>query len=105
LIEATSHLLATRVIGVAVEEFESWLIGDPQALFQTVPGSIPPPDIETLDPREAKRLLQQWIGNQQAKTDVQVRLSLANLLSLETLESRCPSFARFTLDLSAALPP
>jgi len=104
LLEAIRDLPLMRAIGVAVEELESWLIGDPQALAQVLPASTSPPDIESLAPRAAKALLQQWSASQPEKTGRQVRLSLAGLSDLEMLERRCPSFARFALDLSAALP-
>ena len=102
--EAVRQLTVTRVVGVAVEEFESWLIGDSAALASVLPAATPPPEIESLDPRQAKSLLQQWSATQPGKTDREIRLSLANLFDLDTLERRCPSFARFASDLSAALP-
>jgi hypothetical protein len=94
----------TSVIAVAIEEFESWLIGDSAAVAQVLPEATPPPQIESLDRRQAKSLLQQWSASHQDKRYREIRLSLANLSNLDTLERRCPSFARFTADLSAALP-
>lgn len=105
LLEAVRDLPVTKVVGVAIEEFESWLVGDPGALSRVLPRSISPPEIESLAPREAKDLLQRWTaGAHPNKNDVQVRKSLAAWCDLAMLQRRCPSFGRFLADLSAALP-
>jgi len=103
LIEAVRELPVSKVVGVAVEELESWLLGDPNALARVLPSATPPPEIEGLPPRQAKLLLQQWSAGVQP-TPWQIRKSLAHLCDLATLQQRCPSFARFAADLSAALP-
>jgi hypothetical protein len=62
-----------RVITVAVQEFESWLLDAP--------------NVEALAPREAKARLAEVAPTREA------RRSLAETVDLEALSKRCPSFA------------
>jgi Domain of unknown function (DUF4276) len=105
LCEAVATVKAPHVIGVAVQEFESWLIADHEAVTKVMPSaSDAPPAIEALQPRQAKDLLRDWHGKlAREKTTQEVRLSLAQLCDLDVLARRCPAFEQFQQDLDAAL--
>ena len=93
-------LRVRTVIGVAVQEFEAWLIGDEAAVRQVLSIDLPgQPGPETLPPREAKRRLAEWVSAAQADAR-KIRCSLARVADLDAL-GRLPSFARFRSQLSA----
>jgi hypothetical protein len=64
----------TKVIAVAVQEFEAWLLDVP--------------NVESLKPREAKDRLAQVTDSRDA------RKSIAETVELDALAKRCPSFAQ-----------
>jgi hypothetical protein len=87
---------------VCIEEFESWLLADPEALrkaFGSASGSVVEP--EKLSLREAKGL---WNGLcAQAQTaERTLRRQVIAELSLETLKTRCRSFEHALQALSSA---
>lgn len=105
------HLAAATVpavVGVAIQEFEAWLIADSGAVSEFL-GCEPPIDPsrlsnpERLSPREAKSILQQWIaGSENAPEEERVtRRRIAGSIDLEVLRSRCKAFADFVSELGA----
>ena len=102
LAECVADLPLPRVVSVAVQEFEAWLIADSAAVsgalgrpFET------PPAPETLRPRAAKALLGKAVAEAGA-SDAEARLSIAHLATLDGIAKRCPAFAALRADLGAA---
>lgn len=94
----------TRIIAVAVEEFESWMISDITAV-QNVLGTFPdlPSEPEEMKPREAKSLLQSWEGSSERSDPAPIlRREIADHLDIATLRDRCSSFQTFLTDLAHA---
>jgi hypothetical protein len=62
-LSAAPPLPVQRVVGVAVEEFEAWLISDMDAVRMVLGGDLAEPrSPEKLEPRAAKQLLRGWIS-------------------------------------------
>lgn len=82
----------TKLIAVAVQEFESWLVSDGSALSRVVSAPLArvPQHPENLAPAEAKALLQELSATVDS---AQARLSLAEQLDLDAVARKCPSFA------------
>ncbi len=101
-------LLLPAVIGVAVREFETWLIADPNALrrvfglsarLDAAPESLPPSD--------AKQLLSDWcaaIGRASPADSREIRSTLAQAIDLDVTATRCPAFASFRDLVRRAVP-
>ena len=104
LISALRDIALPHVVAVPVQEFEAWLIKDHSAVARTLK---PPPDqpeaVESMAPRKAKSLLDEWIsaamGNPHPRG---VRMTLAGISDLSML-NRLPAFKCFREDLKAAL--
>lgn len=92
-------------VGVAVREFESWLIEDMQTVREVLGITIDePPQRESMDPGEAKKMLAGWLEkSHQADPDRVVRGRIAERLRLEVLAHSSKSFQRFREELRAAL--
>jgi hypothetical protein len=91
------------VVGVAVQEFESWLLGDHKAVCDVVGQSIKQTaEPESMGRREAKELLAEWSGNSSLEPTA-IRCDLANTCNLETVAERCPSFRSFLAELKHAM--
>lgn len=100
LIAAVAKISVAKVIGMAVQEFESWLIADHGAVAKVIGvGPRYPGPPESLKPREAKKLLTAWATDAGIEDESQMRRELANTCSLERISSHCSSFARFMDDL------
>jgi len=98
--EWTSDLGACA-IGVAVQEFEAWLVSDQAAVQRSLGAEFAAaPDPEGMRPREAKRLLDDAI-TRSGKPASQVRMALAGLLSLALVAKRCRAFKAFFENLRA----
>ncbi|MBM7112396.1 DUF4276 family protein [Archangium primigenium] len=96
-------LPVAALVSVAVQEFEAWLIADPQALKTVLraPVSLPKPP-EQLGRRQAKQLLQEWSEQHASKHEpAEIRRQLAETCDLETLRQQCPAFAGFLQRLQA----
>lgn len=101
--ECLSDMRVPRVIAVAVQEFEAWLIADETAAASVLNQPIAtPPAPEGMRRREAKQLLRSWIGT--SKDESLARLEIARVCNLPVIRSRCPAFAEFLSDLGAGPP-
>lgn len=88
-----------RVVTVAVQEFEAWLIADGNAVEAVVGTRVDEPNPEDLEVREAKEMLERVL----ARDPHAQRSSIARTLSIGEVEGRCASFHRFIGDLTGAL--
>lgn len=82
------------VVGVAVEELESWLIADPVAAQV---GEIA--DVESLHQGEAKQLLNAHVPQGVSLRDA--RIAIARSADLAVMRARARSFERFSADVAA----
>lgn len=94
--DTIADLPGATVVAVAVEEFESWLLADADALkvVLDVDRAQLPARPEDLRPRESKALLSQL----SVDAPEAVRESLAKRIDLSVVAAACPSFDR-CLDL------
>lgn len=93
------------VAGLAVLEFESWLIADIAAV-NSVLGSTQnqTPAPETLRPGQAKELLTRWIAESPLAQDTPtVRAQLASSLDFDRVGRVCPAFATFLADFRGVI--
>ncbi len=98
--QAVGDLPVRRVIGLAVQEFEAWLISDEKAVSQAIGSPFPTQKApERMKPREAKALLFDWIGRTGAD-DRTARLTIAAAADLGAIGSRCPAFRDFRSKLA-----
>ena len=97
-----SDLPFPPVIGVAVQEFEAWLIADHANAASILGRSLnAPPAPEGLERGHAKRHLQSWVDS---KAERDQRKALVLALNLEQVERSCRSFAAFSRALQHAAP-
>ena len=85
-------------VGVAVREFESWLLADQAALNHVFgPGKQSPAKIEAMDCRLAKETINSWAAEiaHEGRSALSIRRQLAAAVDLQELGKRCPSFAAF----------
>ncbi|MGD1856707.1 MAG: DUF4276 family protein [Leptolyngbyaceae cyanobacterium] len=91
-------------VGVAVKEFEAWLVADSKAINQVI-GSVPKnfQSPENLKPGEAKRSLNEWIQSSiySIRTNNDIRRDLATAMDLDEVANLCPSFKGFRQALLA----
>lgn len=106
---ATGHVSVPRVIAMAVEEFEAWLIADAGATAEILGAPVQGGQPERLAPREAKQLLGAHLSRRidrstsKPLTERSLRLALAEACDLDVLTKRCRSFKTFRGDLKAAV--
>jgi hypothetical protein len=94
-------VLPPRVIAVAVEEFEAWLLADSKAIADVAGRTAQDaPAPESLPPGAAKARLREWTGRDDAGT---AHLRIAHSCDLALVARTCPSFDEFAGDLVAAL--
>ncbi len=95
-----ADLPVRHVIGVAINEFEAWLLADQMAVKEAA-GSIPAgcDSPEKLDPGRAKELLRS-VSQRNERT---IRLSIARSCDVNALKQRCRSFEAFLHDLKFQL--
>lgn len=85
------------IVGVAVQEFEAWLIADHANAASTLGRALnAPPAPEGLERGYAKRHLQSWVD---PKEEREQRKALVRAMDLERVERTCRSFASFSRDL------
>ncbi|MEM6251921.1 MAG: DUF4276 family protein [Cyanobacteria bacterium P01_D01_bin.156] len=101
---ALDRNLLTGAVGVAVKEFESWLIADSKAISQVI-GKI---DHDCQAPEklacaEAKQKLQQWTQEiaHPSRQSHHIRRELASAMDLDIVSTLCPSFKAFRQELLA----
>jgi hypothetical protein len=95
--EIVSDLPVSKVVGVAVQEFEAWLLADHAAVRQALGAAQAlPSDPEGMARREAKALLVALVGDRSERS---MRLTLASLCDLDVVRRRCPAFDVFMRDL------
>jgi len=97
-----ANLPGEKVIAVAVQEFEAWLLAD-RAVLKKVMGGVDRPflgPVEGLQPAGAKRELGEWIGQARAST-TDLRFDLARTVDLAILSREAPSFAALLSSLEA----
>lgn len=90
--------LLSGAVGVAVKEFESWLIADAKAIGQVIDNvhhDCQAP--ETLACGEAKQTLQKWSKDMThpSRHLLDIRRELANVMNLDVVANVCPSFKAF----------
>ncbi|MFL5351667.1 DUF4276 family protein, partial [Archangium sp.] len=92
---ALQELTVEAVAAVAIQEFEAWLIADPEAVKSVLRKSLSPPKPpERLGRRQAKELLQQWSDEHASKQEpADIRRRLVQETNLDTLARVCPAFA------------
>lgn len=92
-------------VGIAVKEFESWLIADAQAIRKIIGNNVHH-DFQTpeaLACGEAKQQLQKWIQDiaHPSRQLIDIRRELANAMNLDVVANLCPSFKAFRQALLA----
>ncbi len=105
LLEWVADRPVPKVVAVAVEEFEAWLVADPQAVATTLegmPAGAHPVSPEGLARGEAKGLLARWIGGSPRRGvgAPALRREIAERAHLGTLARLCPAFEQFRQDLA-----
>jgi hypothetical protein len=105
LSSATQGLRLKRVIAVAVQEFEAWLIADEQCCGQIAGTTFDRTSDPEAMPREgAKRTLDTWRSRaRQPLEPIEFRIACARCCSIDEIARRCPSFDRFLKDARDAL--
>lgn len=99
---AVAAVPGTKLIAVAVQEFESWLIADQRALADVLgvaPAYPGPP--ESLAPTVAKEQLAGWSASA-GKDGAAARRSLAAVCDLDEVARTCSAFAELRRELSIA---
>lgn len=93
------------VLGIAVEEFEAWLIADHAAVNRVLELQEDPwPKTETMRPRHAKELLGRLVeGSERGASTPDLRLELVRAMDLNRARESSRSFDRFLTDLKQAV--
>lgn len=90
-----------RVPAVAVQEFEAWLLADAHAASGAVGRTVDESrELERLSPREAKKILKEWTGDEHG---LERRIAIAASCDLSIVRKRCRSYARFENDARRAI--
>ena len=96
-----SDMPGTKMVAVAIQEFEAWLVADGAALVAVLASSPSkvPQQPESLGRGEAKGLLKDLSAAVVDQRDA--RLSLAEHLDLEVVAKKCPAFATCLAELQS----
>jgi hypothetical protein len=90
------------VLGVAVEEFESWLVADAAAVTAAVQREVSTtPDPESFAPGRAKEIWAGYVAHLDKDRRARARLDVALHLRLDELRRRCRSFESFSDQLGS----
>ena len=101
---STPPLTSTWVLGIAIEEFEAWLVADIVALGNALGESIPQDkNPESLPPGRAKSTLLEHIGKRQLD-EPKVRMQVAASCDIDRVSKECRAFEDFLTDLKHAVP-
>lgn len=106
ILEERDQRSIAAVVGVAVQEFEAWLVADQPAVHEVVGETFPAaPDPQSMPPGGAKRLLDSWIGrtDDERERHCTHRREIAERCDLDRVEKRCRAFGQFRRELRAAL--
>lgn len=96
-----------KVLAVAVQEFEAWLLADTSALAEALQRTVQAgPSPESLDPGVAKKTLNDWMAEQAADPDqrLALRREIAERCALDEVSRCCSAFATFLRALGEAAP-
>ncbi len=101
---ALEALTVEAVAAVAIQEFEAWLLADPDAVKSVFRKPLSPPKPpERLGRCQAKELLQQWSEEHAGKQEpAELRRQLVQECNLDTVARVCPAFAQFLRRLGTA---
>lgn len=106
LAEFTSDLPGRRVVGVAVQEFEAWLLADGVAARAVLDHPVAVQHPERLEPGAAKARLNEGCDASEHADRKEhrraVRQKLCEHMDLDAVARACPSFRAFLDDLRAA---
>ncbi|MFC1706913.1 DUF4276 family protein [Planctomycetota bacterium] len=96
-------LTVPKVIALAVQEFEAWLVADQQAVAAAIGATVDrTPDPESMPPQNAKDTLKTWLRQHAPETkEKTVRIEIAAGCDLAVVQQRCPAFERLLRDLRA----
>ena len=105
MVRARKVALPEVVPGVAVCEFEAWLIADHACVQRILGATFPtPPAPESVAPGWAKERLANWIGaSPRSLEGSKVRRALAEESDLDAIRARRPSFAEFRREIQRAV--
>jgi hypothetical protein len=102
LAEVVADLFVPKVIAVAVQEFEAWLIADHRAVCEVLAAApAQPREPERMARRQAKELLVSWMGDRDGSGERGVRITLARTCDLDVVRRRCSAFEQFLRDLGS----
>lgn len=94
-----------HVIGMAIQEFEAWLIADQKTIVDRLKSNLnQSTDPEKMKRGEAKKLYNKWLNDSDDPEDIttssEIRIHIARNCNLEILKKRCPSIEQFTRDIN-----
>ena len=100
-----ADLPSMPVIGIAIQEFESWLIADYCCVGGILEITLDKPTApEKMKPRRAKELLSEWISRSDSNLEQnEIRRRIAGLCNLTSVARECPAFRTFQTTLSTHL--
>ncbi len=98
-------LFVNKVVGVAHQAFEAWLVADHATVGLVLWRAVDAPSaVETIPAGEVKKLLRAWIHETAVEMDEKTaRVEIACRCDLSVLSSRCHSFELFCKELSRTL--
>lgn len=97
----TEGLLSQPVVGVAIQEFEAWLVADIELVVKKLPGATVPSSPEEASPGVVKGTLVEATSGLSREAQRNLRCELAADCDLETVEKRCRAFKQLLRDLRA----
>ena len=100
LVDAVRERPVVKIVAVAIEEFEAWLIADHKAVLRVLGSNhdFPGPP-ESLARRAAKTHLQDWTSDA-GKDRGEIRRTLARSSDLGVIASSCSAFAELLREIA-----